>query len=179
MENWKPVVGFEGLYEVSDLGRVRSLDRLKPAKVGRGGRGHKGRVLKLYSVKGLYQQASLSGAGYRRKVCVHILVAEAFIGPRPKGYHACHNDGDPTNNRAKNIRYDTVQSNSRDRIIHGTMLRGEAHPNAKLSDYDVAAIRVLTSAGFECRYVAKLYGVEGGTISSIKNMKSRVAPASA
>jgi len=51
---------------------------------------------------------------------VHRLVLEAFIGPAPKGTICCHNDGDPTNNRLENLRWDTHSSNTRDAIRHGT-----------------------------------------------------------
>lgn len=170
-ETWKPVVGYEGLYEVSSLGNIRSLDR--PAGPGRGQQLRRGRVLKPYPVKGRYHQVSLSAHGGRKKTCYHIIVAEAFLGPRPEGYHVCHNDGDPTNNRLDNLRYDTVANNARDRIVHGTVPRGENHHNHKLTDYDVAAIRVLTDYGFEGGYVSRLFGVAETTVSKIKLRKQR------
>ena len=106
-ENWRPVVGFEWRYEVSDTGRVRSLDgKTISSHVGNKA-GHLRVSLKpeIGEWKGRY---------------IHQLVLEAFVGPRPKGLVACHNDGNSTNNRIENLRWDTPSSNMHDRVKHGT-----------------------------------------------------------
>lgn len=106
-EIWCPVVGYEGHYEVSDLGRVRSVKHgtrmLRPSTAGRG-----------------YLAVHLSLSGRVRTCYVHHLVAEAFIGPRPDGLEICHGNGDIRDARAENLRYDTHHANMRDSLLHGT-----------------------------------------------------------
>lgn len=124
-EEWRAVVDYEGYYEVSDQGGVRSLDRLVA-----GGRYPGG----TRPMKGVILQGEITWAGYRRvsltvdrvvsKRTVHSLVAEAFIGPRPEGLQVCHNDGNSQNNHPSNLRYDTASANVRDSVEHGT--QGEA-----------------------------------------------------
>jgi hypothetical protein len=116
-EEWRPVPGYEGLYSVSSHGRVvAETGRLKgiPKTQGSG---------KNYPSVGLTRQG-------RSKVWgVHILVAAAFIGPRPKGLLVCHGDGDKMNNHASNLRYDTASGNARDARIHRQQ-RAEGRPTS-------------------------------------------------
>lgn len=117
-EVWKPVPEYEGIYEVSDHGRVRSLDH-----VGRyrdGTRLNRGRVLKPDAKKYGHQYVNLSRDRRRAKAYVHRLVLLAFIGPAPAGAEACHNDGNASNNRLDNLRWDTHSENNRDQVKHGT-----------------------------------------------------------
>jgi NUMOD4 motif-containing protein/HNH endonuclease len=118
-ERWRPVVGFELYYEVSDLGRVRSLDRLI-SNGTRSGMLYKGKMLKPTSDPDGRQQVSLSinGVHYIRRV--HGLVLGAFIGPRPEGLDGCHENGNARDNRLVNLRWDTRSSNMFDCVRHGT-----------------------------------------------------------
>lgn len=124
VEQWRPVVGWEGLYEVSDMGRVRSTDSIVDERDRWGGvrsRAVKGRILSTTPVKRHgYPRLTLSRNGRRRPVKVATLVAEAFIGPRPAGMEVCHWDGDRVNSRLCNLRYDTPRANRMDSIRHGT-----------------------------------------------------------
>lgn len=118
-EEWRPVIGWEGLYEVSDLGRVRSL----PRRVIGGGYGGEairgGRMLNPIVDTGDYRFVALSNGG-KRKLSVHSLVAAAFIGPRPTPKHEVrHLDGDPSNNTLANLAYGTGAENWDDRRRHG------------------------------------------------------------
>lgn len=117
-ENWKPVVGFEGLYEVSDQGRVRSLDHSTTGKDGRTRR-YKGRVLvgSVDSSGRIQVVLSKEGKGHYRRV--HRLVLEAFVGPCPPGYEGCHWDDDRSNNHLSNLRWDTSSANSMDLVRNG------------------------------------------------------------
>ncbi|MBN7395680.1 HNH endonuclease [Mycobacteroides abscessus subsp. abscessus] len=122
-EQWRPVVGFEGLYEVSDLGRVRTVPRL--VSMGRGYRTVPGRIRKYgHSTTHGYLIVGLSRPGKRRATTalVHRLVLEAFVGPCPDGMEACHFDGDKTNNRLPNLRWDTRRANQDDAIRIGKRL---------------------------------------------------------
>lgn len=117
-EHWRPVVGYEGLYEVSDRGSVRSLKRTIIRSDGRP-RTCPGVVLKPAVRPDGHIQVNLSRGGEYRTRRVHQLVMEAFAGPRPDGMEVCHNDGDPTNNHLFNLRYDTQSENARDVVRHG------------------------------------------------------------
>jgi hypothetical protein len=118
-EEWRPVVGFEGRYEVSNLGRVRSVDTRVSSGQGRT-RIAKGRVFALF-LGDRYAKANLKVDGKQHNSYVHRLVAAAFIGPCPDGMEVCHNNGDPFDNRVDNLRYDTHAANVADRFIHGTV----------------------------------------------------------
>lgn len=105
-ERWLPVVGYEGTYEVSDLGRVRSLDRVDAA-----GQNLKGRILKPSPKSSGHLLVTLCN-GNRRMSPVHRLVMEAFVGPCPEGREVCHYpDHDKTNNRLDNLMYGTRSEN--------------------------------------------------------------------
>lgn len=109
-EEWRPVPGYEGSYEVSNLGRVYS--------VRRGPR--TGRLLSLDPCGGAYRRVLLRSPGTPgRNWRVHTLVALAFYGPRPAGLEVRHLDGDKMNNRLSNLRYGTRRENMLDRTRHG------------------------------------------------------------
>lgn len=121
-ESWRAIKDHPG-YEVSDLGRVRSVRR----RVVERNTGHahwfRGRVLKPSSVKG-YMQVALCSGGSEKKRYVHQLVCEAFNGERPEGLETRHLDGDKTNNTPQNLAWGTTQENAKDRARHGTTRRG-------------------------------------------------------
>lgn len=116
-ETWKAIPGYEGLYEVSDAGSVRSLPRIilrrgRPTQLA-------GKVLRPSLTKG-YRMAYLSRDGEVNGFSVHALVALAFIGPRPDGMQVAHWDNDRENNRLSNLRYATQSENEKDKARHGT-----------------------------------------------------------
>ncbi|WP_430228026.1 NUMOD4 motif-containing HNH endonuclease [Paraburkholderia tropica] len=164
MEQWKSVVGYEGFYEVSDLGGVRSLDRP-------GGRGcsdavRHGRVLKPFVDSGNgYLAVNLSKCGKARKRTVHTLVLEAFVGPRPMGMEGCHGDGDRTNARLGNLSWDTPSKNWDDKRRHGTATVGERSPSAKLTEDQVSMILVSRLSSLK---LAPLLGVASSTIRAVR-----------
>lgn len=119
IEEWLPVSGWEDRYEVSNMGSVRSLDRAAPDRTGRL-RTYQGRTLSAATKAGGYQVVTLWRRPERKSRNVAHLVLEAFIGPRPAGMEACHNDGDPRNNAVGNLRWDTASANRRDQATHGT-----------------------------------------------------------
>lgn len=164
-ERWLPVVGYEDRYEVSDFGRVRSLERRCEATKCGGSRRVPERILKPSSW-GLYHCVTLFCNGQRRRQNIQWLVMESFIGPRPAGHEVCHNDGVYTNNRLANLRYDTRAGNFADKNKHGTASIGERHGRSKLSSDDVAEIR--SSRGVGQQYLSDKYGVHQTTISDIK-----------
>lgn len=171
-ETWKPISGFEDLYEVSDLGRVRSLDRIQSSYGGRTWL-RKGRLMKLTTVKDQgYIVVTLSLNGFRLRPYVHELVLTAFKGVRPNpSSHGCHNDGDPANNVLGNLRWDTPVGNMSDRVVHGTALVGEQHPLAKVTAEQVALAKrlLVDDPGIKLKDVESMTGVSVGTLNHIKH----------
>lgn len=159
-EEWRPVVGYEGLYEVSNLGRVRC------SAAGRGRVA--GRVLKQSprNDKG-YLRVNLWNATQRNHF-VHHLVAEAFIGLRPDGHLVLHTNGNgnATDNRAENLRYGSHADNSADAKLHGTFrpgrVAGEDHGAAKLTAEIVRHLRAVSAPNYAA--LAQQYGVNEGAI---------------
>lgn len=98
---------------------------------------------------------------------VHILVLNAFVGPCPPGMEACHNDGNPKNNNASNLRWDTHKNNLKDRIKHGTMNIGEKHGLSKLTWAKVAEIRAAYNAGTLRTDLARKFKVSYPTIRMV------------
>jgi hypothetical protein len=159
-ERWVAVVGFEGLYEVSDQGRVRSLDRWLPHNHGEG-RWMRGQVLNpsVNHARGGYLQLHLAGGGRRASKAVHLIVAHAFLGPPPPGMQAAHENGRVMDCRLANLSYKTPAQNCEDKIRHGTLRFGEAHYKARFKESDVQAIRRLAKTGATSAGLAALYGV--------------------
>lgn len=99
------------------------------------------------------------GKGHRVRARVHIVVLETFVGPRPDGAEACHNDGNPLNNSLENLRWDTHTGNMQDCVRHGRTLAGTKNPKAKLTPEQVAQIKKRRASGEICRTIAADFGV--------------------
>lgn len=168
-EKWLPVYGWTGFYEVSDRGRVRSLSRTIILKDGRK-RPMKGRVLKHGSNPDGYPLVVLARNGEKHTKMVHVLVAMAFRGKRPSGFHTRHKDGRAQNCRAGNLHYGTPSQNSRDRVDHGTVNRGERNGSSSLTRRQILTIRRRYAAGGVLqREIAAQYGIAPNTVSRIVN----------
>lgn len=149
-ETWKPVPDYEGWYEVSDLGRVRSVDRVatnRPGVVIR----CRGVLLRPRVNTTGYLEVTLQRNGTRRHVGIHRLVLAAFVGPCPEGMEGCHGDGDKENNAVSNLRWDTRSANTYDKIRHGKHPHASkthcknGHPFDELNTYHIP------SGGRQCR----------------------------
>lgn len=122
VEEWRDVVGWEGLYQASSHGCIRSLDRVVEMRNGIL-RLHKGQLLApAYDDVGR-ARVNLCFAGQGNMRLVHRLVAEAFIGPCPEGMEVCHNDGNASHNHVSNLRWDTHLENVQDTLRHGNNSR--------------------------------------------------------
>lgn len=110
-EEWRAITGWEGLYEVSNLGRVRSLDRTVKGRSGP--TQYRGRILSPGTSTG-YATVHLAETGVGRRVqrYVHDLVLEAFVGPKPPTLEVCHGPDGPLTNTLVNLRYDTRSANA-------------------------------------------------------------------
>ncbi len=164
---WRPVVGYEGLYEVSSEGQVRRLARDVSMPTRWGGqqvRHVPGGILKPICREKSCVVALSNGAA--KAMRVHRVVMAAFVGPCPDGMETCHNNGDFTDNRLENLRYDTHSSNVRDSIRHGTF-RGKVGPRAKISFDDAVRIRERRAAGESSRALACEYGLSIGNVFKI------------
>lgn len=126
-ERWLPIAEFEEYAEVSDRGRVRSLDReirVKPVGQKPYLRIHKGKILKQARHPAGYMYITLSGGGkLLSNAKVHHLVLEAFIGPRPPGMECCHANDMPADNQLENLRWDTPAANIADRVANGKNIK--------------------------------------------------------
>lgn len=164
-EEWKDVVGYEGRYKVSNLGRVKSL----PNKVRKTELVLKGHA----NVKSGHIYVNLTDLHedkWRQKLLmVHTLVLTAFIGTCPENHEGCHGDGDPTNNALTNLRWGTRASNMADRKTHGTDNSGERNGMAKLDELTVKTIKLRLSKGERVNVLAREFCVTHGSIGHIKS----------
>lgn len=120
-----------------------------------------------------YLRVTLSRDGKARRFLLHLLVLELFDGPCPPGMECRHLDGDRGNNRLTNLTWGTKIENRGDQFLHGTAREGETHPQAKLSDADVAAIIERLRAGDTLASVARDFGVSYPLIAMIGRNKTR------
>jgi hypothetical protein len=165
-EEWRPVPGYEGLYEVSDHGNVRSLPRMTRTGV------HGGQVLKPQPDGHGYWHLQLSRDNQQKTFKVYALVAAAFIGPRPPGYDVRHGPAGKGDDSLANLCYGTRAQNEQDKKRDGTfrqgVSRGEAHGCAKLTEGDVRSIRQrLADRSVTQTALAAEYGVTQANISLI------------
>lgn len=173
-EIWKPIAGFEGLYEVSNLGRIRTFDRIVQSHDRWGNRRSfavPGRILKPGPHPGGYKTVHLYRNGKCRSTVLHIIVAEAFHGPRPSPHHEVrHLDGRKDNCAENNLKWGTKQENEDDKLAHGTRTRGEKSNAAKLSTAQVIEIR--SRRGEPQQNLADEFGCTFSNISAIQLRKS-------
>ena len=153
-EIWKPVVGYEDLYQVSNLGRVRSLDRISS-----NGSRRKGRLLTPTGLD--YVHVTLSRAGVKKQPYVHTLVLNAFCGLPKPGQIGCHKNDIPTDNRLVNLYWGTPSDNYYDAVRNGGI------KNFKLCPARVREIRKLHNSGLSTRKLAARFSVSQSNIHQI------------
>lgn len=163
-EEWRPVVGFEGFYEVSNLGQVRR----SPTAPNVAARDTRGRVL-TPDRSHPYARVSLHMNGRCHRSLVHRLVAAAFMQPFIQKSHINHIDGNKRNNTLANLEWSTPAENTRHAWRTGLCkpVAGERHGCAKLSTRDVTAIRKARSRGVLLKEIANVFNVTEATISGI------------
>ena len=164
-EEWKEIPEYEGMYSVSNLGRIRSEPRMVAHILD--GKFLRGKILKSRINKQTgYPAVNLSRNSKKKTFPVHVLVAISFLGKRPNGMEVAHGDGNRINAKLTNLRYKTSLENSQDALHHGTVARGERLPQSKLTGEKVVQIR---KDGRLQREIAAEYGVSITTISQIKS----------
>lgn len=164
-EIWKPIIGLDGHYEISSIGRIRKLYfrngtacfklkspiilKTRKTKAGYITWGHK------KNKKGSY-------------IFVHSMMLIAFVGPRPKNMVAAHLNGNKTDNRIENLKWVTQKENQSHRKIHGTFYFGQQMSHSKLKNSDIKKIfKDYNVNGFTQKQIGQKYGISRSAISLI------------
>lgn len=172
IEDWKPVLNYESLYEVSTTGSIRSVARKCPTKGGKL-RNVSAKTLKPVLVKG-YHIVNLHKDGVMRQFRLHRLIAEAFI-PNPQNLGIVnHLDGNKTNNHMSNLEWCTVERNNTHAAELGLLKgrKGEQHHGNTLTENIVRLIKNALTRGVKGSVLASTYNVSQATISNIKHNKN-------
>ena len=164
-EEWLPIVNYEDIYNVSNLGRVKRIADGVGTYIGRlmtMNPSYKG-----YSMVGLYK-------GSQKLFPCHKLVAEAFIGPRPDGFQINHKNGIKDDNRVCNLEYVTPSENAKHAYRIGLASnKGENHSCHVLTDKGIIEIRKLLDAGdLTQKEIGDMYNVHKSTISLVNSRKT-------
>lgn len=162
-EEWRPVVGYEGWYEISNLGRVKRIMAAPGAVVGR--------ILRQTIKDGYYYTVGLYRKSSGKTLYVHHLVADAFHGIAPDGMEVNHKDANKLNNRAEKLEYLTHLDNQRHARSLGLIPFGMRKSQAKLNDCFVRFIKVNLRYENSSR-LAKIVKMNRGIIQNIERGKS-------
>lgn len=167
MEEWRQIAGYEGLYEVSNLGRVRSLGR-SIANSDKSTRFIAGQIIKPYVRQTGYHTVRLARGRKKTSYYVHRLVAVAFHGMGATGEEVLHRDGDKGRNLETNLCWGTRLDNMADRSRLGESARGETHGMAKLKE---AQVRTIILDGRPQKVIAVDFGISRSLVTMIKQGK--------
>lgn len=166
-EEWKPVLGYESRYEVSNIGSVRTV-----ARVDSNGRFRRCRLRKpQVSHDGYFYVILRKEDGIKLKK-IHQLVIEAFVGPRPNGCVVRHLDGNQKNNHVVNLKWGTPKENNQDCVNHGRTYSGSKHWNIKLTEQEAIDIMERFKRGERQAFLAREYKISKTQIGNIVKGKS-------
>lgn len=165
---WKDIKGYEGLYQVSNIGNIRSLDR----KVFNNGNNSicnvKGKILKPNKDKGGYEYVGLvKNKTKTNSIKVHRLVAFAFCEGYEVGLEVNHKDGVRHNNNFNNLEWVSRSKNIRDTFKRGRDVNGQKNNSSKLKNEYIGIIASLYDSGVSQKVISNAFGVSQGTISNI------------
>lgn len=176
-ENWKYVIGYEGIYEVSDMGNIRGVTRLS-TQGNRWGRKHSSKLsgmnMKASTHHTGYKVISLHKNGTSKQYRVHRLVMEAFCG-LASGRIVNHINLIRGDNRVENLEWTDHTGNAKHAKENARILSGESHPNAILSKTQVLQIVKEKKTGMGVRQAAKKFKTSPATIHRIWKGKTRVS----
>ena len=171
-ESWKPISGYDGFYEVSNFGKVRSINRNVYHTSNKCMMNRSGRVL-ADGPYGAYKSVALCKDGGTDVRHVHVLVLEAFSGSRQSGMQCRHLNGNKLDNRIENLRWGTRAENEHDKIALGEILMGEDHGCAKVTEEEVRLIRRLRDrAGTTYKDLGAMFGLTASGIYRIVKRKT-------
>ena len=162
-EVWKDVKEFLGYYQVSNLGRCRSVERTVTFSDGRV-RTYKSKILKPFISKHGYPTATLSYKGKNFKRRVHRMVAETFLEPKEGDVEVNHKDGNKLNNAESNLEWITHSDNLTHFHANSNSNSGERNNLSVLKDKDIINIREMSSKGISSKEISLLYKVDYKTI---------------
>lgn len=168
IEIWSDVLGYEGYYQVSDKGRVKSVSR-QINRIDGFVQNIKERVLSERIDTNGYKIVNLCMNRICKNFKIHILVANHFIGIRSSGLVVNHKDGNKTNNDISNLEIITQSDNIKHAFANGLKenKKGEFYYKSKLKNSQVREIREKHLSGLKCSELARIYGVSDALISSI------------
>lgn len=168
IEIWKNILDYDGVYQVSNYGKVRSTGMWVVSNNSNNGlQFKKGKPLKQFKDKAGYHKVTLCYKGRKQKF-VHHLVLETFHSKRPHNKECCHNDGNPSNNFISNLRWGTHLENNLDKETYGRPQVGSRTSNAKLLELQVVVIKQLINHQISLKEIAKKFQVGSRTIFDIK-----------
>lgn len=159
MEIWKDVVGYEGFYQVSNFGNVKSLGNEFSRKE---------RFLKLSPQSKGYLTVVLQKNSTRKMVLVHRIVAEYFVDNAESKVQVNHINGIKTDNRVENLEWVSHRENLDHAIKNNLTLKGEENRNSKLKDIDVVKIHSLLQKKTTIKELSESYNVSYSTIDGIR-----------
>ena len=163
---WKPIIGYEHLYEVSNFGNIKRLTK-EIVRI-QGNYIKKDKILKNTMLSDGYLSVSIFNKdGKQVQHKVHRLVAEAFITNTENYPIVLHLDNDKTNNTVNNLKWGTHKQNTQQALSDGLMKKGDNHPSSKLTEKQVYSIKEELADGGNHRIIAEKYNVAKNTISSI------------
>ncbi len=172
MAKWKNIPNYEGCYQITKKGKVRSVDRYVKT-YGGGLTKIKGRILKASHKGDVYPRVVLTIDNNPKNFRVHRLVMLTFVGPCPEGQEVMHLDGDPGNPKLKNLRYGSKSCNAAFKVDHGTHLCGEDMGNARFTEKQVLNVRAFHKLGvLNYSEIARLLDTSPSVINNIVNRKS-------
>jgi hypothetical protein len=171
--DWRDVIGYEGLYKVSECGRVRSVSR-RVATVFGATRGVPPKELAQRQAENGYLRVGLSREGVQRGHPVHVLVARAFVEGWAPGLQVNHLDRNRQNNRASNLEWVTAAEN----MAHAVAAhveengrhwagRGPKNPNARFASEEVAEMRAMRADGKTLREIATVFSLDVSSVGKI------------
>lgn len=170
-EEWRSVAGFSG-YEVSSFGRVRSWRPIN------------GRPETITIDPRILAQTKSAAGGHRivtlcngrrtgnAQRLVHRLVLESFVGPCPEGMECCHSNGDPSDNRLENLRWDSRRANAADRDAHGRTYRGDVHWNVRINSDIARRVIGMLMSGITQVAICKELGLAKHIVCDIKRKRT-------
>jgi len=166
-EIWKDIPDYNGIYQCSNLGKIKKICRAKGNQIGK--------ILGPIKQTSGHLSVGLSKDGVDKKFGIHRLVLFTFIGPCPPGMECRHLDGNPTNNNLNNLKWGTRSENMQDSIRHGTFKHnppdnsGSNCGASKLIDKEVVEIKFLIKKGkLNDRKIGEIFGVHRRTITDIR-----------
>jgi DNA-directed RNA polymerase specialized sigma subunit len=161
MEIWKDVIGYEGLYQISNIGRFKSFKQKKE------------RIVKIRVTRKGYEYVGLSKKATVKKQTIHRLVAEAFIENKENKPCVNHINGIKSDNRVENLEWVTYSENNKHAIINNLKppKRGDENHFSKITTEQAIEIKYFTN-GLLQKEIAKKYGIKDSSVSYIKSGKS-------